>query len=86
VNAQPVLNDIKDIKNYEISLLFTFAKQAKFRETVSKFRLVSCFAKPKRHSKMFNGTPVQSYNYSTTNIQRVLNDINSTKNHFTLGL
>jgi hypothetical protein len=31
----------------KIPLKFGFAKQAKFRETVNKFRLVSCFAKPK---------------------------------------
>jgi hypothetical protein len=43
---------IGETKRNEISLFFGFAKQAKFRETVFLFRIVSCFAKHKKRSEM----------------------------------
>jgi hypothetical protein len=43
-------------KQNAISLLFGFAKQGKFRETVLNF-LVSCFAKPKNKRKWKNLVP-----------------------------
>jgi hypothetical protein len=32
--------------------IYCFAKHAKFRETSDEFRLVSCFAKLKKHAKL----------------------------------
>jgi hypothetical protein len=44
-----------ETKRNEISVFCGFAEQAKFRETIFLFRIVSCFAKQKRKR---NGNPI----------------------------